>query len=176
MEIQDATRSALGCEGRVGSPLWTTWRQDKLGRRSPGTCFYQARTSRCQGFSSPRPGAATHTGCIITHLYSCMQIHTHTCMLTVQEKDVHNPHRALSHLPTHTQSYYLCRSRHGVLEIKAGQGVIWYLRLLHAYALDSHQRPMPHFTSALASLGCYYTTDIAAFPLFGCECVCATCL
>lgn len=38
-----------GCEGRVGSPLWTTWRQGKLGRRSPGTCFYQARTSCCQG-------------------------------------------------------------------------------------------------------------------------------
>lgn len=38
-----------GCEGRVGSPLWTMWRQGKLGRRSPGTCFYQARTSCCQG-------------------------------------------------------------------------------------------------------------------------------
>lgn len=52
----------------------------------------------------------------------------------------------------------------GVLEIKAGQGVIWYLRLLHAHALDSHQRHVPHFSSALASSGWYHTTDITAFP------------
>lgn len=96
------------------------------------------------------------------------------CSTDCAEEDVHRSHRRLSrtlslihtHIHTHTQSYYLCRSRRGVLEIKAGQGVIWYLRLLHAHALDSHQRHVPHFSSALASSGWYHTTDIAAFSPF----------
>ena len=51
-----------------------------------------------------------------------------------------------SHTHTHThKSYYICRSKHGVVEIKGAQGVIWYLGLLHAHALDSHQRHVPHF-------------------------------
>lgn len=53
-----------------------------------------------------------------------------------------------------------------VMKIKEGQGVIWYLRLLHAHTLDSHQRPVQHFSSALASSGWHYTTDVAAFILF----------
>lgn len=64
---------------------------------------------------------------------------------------------------THRHTQSLCR--HGAVEIKAGQAVICYLRLLHAHALDSHQRHVPHFSSALASSEWYHTRDIAAFSL-----------
>ena len=127
-----------------------------------------------------------------THTHACTFMHIHILVLTVivQEKmhtkhththlnkhcHVHSLIHTLihTHTDTHPQSYYLCRSRHGVLEIKAGQGVIWYLRLLHAHALDSHQRHVPHFSSALASSGWYHTSDIAAFfsLLWLCVCVC----
>lgn len=128
----------------------------------PGSSSPAARRCHTQSY--------THTqdcACTFAHLHPCTHVHTHALalmhiqtVLIMQAKMCTNSHLNKHHhahpdthssTHTHTQSYYLCRSRHGVLEIKAGQGVIWYLRLLHAHALDSHQRHVPHFSSALAS-------------------------
>lgn len=107
------------------------------------------------------------------HLYTHASISRHLYMLVLQQimqaKMNMNQIDLISQIDTdthrHTQSYWLCGSRHGAVEIKAGQAVICYLRLLHAHALDSHQRHVPHFSSALASSEWDHTRDIAAFSL-----------
>lgn len=86
-------------------------------------------------------------------MHAKMYSHTHTSSQTL----------SLTHTNrTRTQSGYFRGSRHGVGDIKAGQGVIRYLRWLHAP--DSHQRNLPH-RLRLAATGWNHISNIAPFSL-----------
>lgn len=193
MEIQDATWSSwLWRQSGESTVDDVTTRQTR--QKVARNMFLPGAYKLLPGFSSPRPSAVMlpsnsqtaqttlqHTHNMYYKTFALRHANTHWCthlsasvapivqkkMCTDPTEDFH----ALSLWSTHTYTHIhnlitSVEAGVGVLEIKAGQGVIWYLRLLHAHALDSHQRHVPHFSSALASSGWYHTTDIAAFSPF----------